>query len=175
MAVFKFVISEPKSKRSFQLEVDQSNAPSLIGKKIGEEFSGDPIGLTGYGLQITGGTDKDGFPMHPDLKGSGRRKMLLAEPPGYHPKLKGRRRRKTMRGNIISDAIVQINAKVVKLGEKPLEQIIPKKEKPAEKPVEKAEKPIEKPVEKPEKPVEKPKEEKKEAKKEEKKVEGAKV
>jgi small subunit ribosomal protein S6e len=188
MAVFKVVISEPKSRKSFQTEVDQSKVIGLIGKKIGDEFTGDMVGLAGYGLQITGGTDKDGFPMHPAIKGSGRKKALMTEPPGYRPTSKGVRRRKTLRGNTISDAIVQINAKIVKMGEKPFEQLIPKKEKkeeskeetkeekkekPSEKPTEK---PAEKPVKKPaEKPAEKPKEEKKEVKKEEKKAEGAKI
>lgn len=184
MAVFKIVVSEPKSRRSFQAEVDQSKAVGLVGKKIGDEFGGDVLDLAGYTLQITGGTDKDGFPMHPAIKGSGRKKALMTEPPGYRPTSKGVRRRKTLRGNTISDAIVQINAKIVKMGEKPFEQLIPKKEKKEEKkeeqkekPSEKiSEKPAEKPVKKPvEKPAEKTKEEKKEVKKEEKKVEGAKV
>lgn len=170
MAIFKIVISEPKSRKSFQIEVDQSKATGLVGKKIGNEFSGDSIGFVGYMLQITGGTDKDGFPMHPGLGGSGRKKLLLTEPPGFHPGLKGQRRRKTVRGNTISDAIVQINAKVIKMGEKPLEQLMPKKEAPKEAP--KEEKPIEKPKEKPdEKPKEEKKEEKKETPKEEPKEE----
>lgn len=163
MAVFKVVISDPKSRKSFQIEVDQSKATGLIGKKIGDEFNGDLIDLAGYALQITGGTDKDGFPMYPGLKGSGRKKILLAAPPGFHPRLKGQRRRKTVRGDTISDSIMQINAKIVKMGEKPLEQLIPKKEE-----VQKEEKPKEAPKETPkkEKPEEKPKEEKKEEEKE---------
>ncbi len=170
MAIFKIVISEPKSRKSFQVEVDQSKATGLVGKKIGDEFSGDSIDFVGYMLQITGGTDKDGFPMHPGLAGSGRKKLLLTEPPGFHPGLKGQRRRKTVRGNTISDAIVQINAKVIKMGEKPLEQLMPKKEKekPKEEP-KKEEKPAEKPKEeKKEEPKEAPKEEPKEEVKKEK-------
>lgn len=143
MAIFKVVISEPKSRKTFQVEVDQSKVADLIGKKIGDEFEGDLVGLEGYALQITGGTDKDGFPMHPALKGSSRKKLLLTEAPGFHSRLKGQRRRKTVRGNTISDAIVQINAKIIKMGEKPFEQLMPKKEKPVEK------KPEEKPAEKP--------------------------
>jgi small subunit ribosomal protein S6e len=174
MAIFKVVISEPKSRKSFQVEVDQSKATGMVGKKIGDECSGDSIGFVGYMLQITGGTDKDGFPMHSGLAGSGRKKLLLAEPPGFHPGLKGQRRRKTVRGNTISDAIVQINVKIVKMGEKPLEQLMPKKESPAEAPKEgePAEKPKEeKKEEKKEMPKEEPKEEVKKEKIEEKKPE----
>jgi len=60
MVSFKFVISDPQSRKSHQIEVDQGRAIGLVGKKIGDEFNGDVIGLTGYSLQITGGTDRDG-------------------------------------------------------------------------------------------------------------------
>lgn len=129
MPVFKIIVSEPETRKSYQLEIDQNKAVGLIGKKINDEFNGDLIGLTGYTLKVTGGTDKDGFPMHPSVKGSVRKKILLSGPPGFHPKLKGQRKRKMVRGDTISDAIVQINVKVIKKGEKPLEEMIPSKPK----------------------------------------------
>lgn len=162
MPVFKFVISEPETKKSFQLEVDQNRASGLFGKKIGDEFSGDVIGLAGYSLKITGGTDRDGFPMHPSVKGPGRKRVLLSAPPGFHPKLKGQRKRKTVRGNTLSEDITQVNVKVIKKGEKTLEELVPMK--PKEKKEEK--KPEAKKEEKPK--AEKPKEVKQEIKKEEK-------
>jgi small subunit ribosomal protein S6e len=168
MPVFKFVISEPETRKAFQLEVDQTKAVGLIGKKIDDEFNGGLIGLSGYSLKITGGTDKDGFPMHPSVKGPGRKKVLLSSAPAFHPKIKGQRKRKTVRGNVISDAIAQINVKVVKKGEKSLDQLVPmkpkakKEEKAEEKKEEKREE-----VKEEKKTEEKPKEEKKEEKKEE--------
>jgi small subunit ribosomal protein S6e len=136
MATFKIVVSEPETRKSYQLEVDQAKAIGLIGKKIGEEFNGDLIGLPGYVFKITGGTDKDGFPMHPSIPGSVKKKVLLSGEPCFHPRKKGERRRKTVRGNTISADIVQINVKVSKKGEKPLEELVPTKpkEKPEEKP-----------------------------------------
>jgi len=128
MGVFKFVVSDPKTRKTYQLEVDQDKAIGLIGKKLGENFNGDLIGLTGYELQIRGGTDKDGFPMHPQLHGSGKKRLLLSGPPGFHPKIKGQRRRKMVRGNTLSKDIVQINCKVIKYGKKPLEELFGKKE-----------------------------------------------
>jgi small subunit ribosomal protein S6e len=133
MPTFKIVISDPTTRKSYQLELEQSKALALIGKKIGEEFNGDLIGLPGYTLKITGGTDKDGFPMHPSVEGAIRKKVLLSEPPGFHPRKKGERRRKTVRGNTISEDIAQINVKVVKKGEKPLEELIPTKPKEEKK------------------------------------------
>ena len=170
MATFKFVVNDPETRRSYQVEIEQSKALGLIGKKIGDEFSGDIIGLPGYTLKITGGTDKDGFPMHPRVEGMGRKKVLLTGPPCFHPKRKGERRRKTVRGNTISEDIAQINCKIVKKGEKPIEELIPVRKKEA-----KEAKPEEaKPEEKPEK-KEEVKEEKKEAKEEKKQAEQEKV
>lgn len=155
LAVWKIVVSNPENRKSYQIEVDQSKAVGLSGKKIGEEFEGDLLGLVGYTLKITGGTDKDGFPMHPSVRGMGRKKVLLAGLPGFHPKLKGQRKRKMVRGDVISTDLAQINVKVVKKGVQPLEQLLPSKKK-----------------------EEKPKGEKEEVKpeaKEEKKPEGKKV
>ncbi len=58
--VFKVVISE--KEESHQIEVD-TNERQIIGLAIGDELSGDLIGLDGYTLKITGGSDKNGFPM----------------------------------------------------------------------------------------------------------------
>lgn len=128
MTSFKVVISDPGTRKSYQAEIEQDKAIGLIGKKINDEFNGDIIGLNNYILKITGGTDKDGFPMHPSVQGQGKKKILLDGPPGFHPKLKGQRKRKTVRGNVISNAIAQINVKVVKKGERALEEIFGKKE-----------------------------------------------
>jgi small subunit ribosomal protein S6e len=137
MSVFKLVISDPETRKAYQLEVDQNKAAFLIGKKIGDEADLSPLGLSGYIVKITGGTDKDGFPMHPNIEGTVKKKVLLSGPPCFHPERKGQRRKKTVRGNTISPDIVQINCKVVKKGEKSLEELIPKKEKKEEEKKEK--------------------------------------
>jgi len=124
MPVFKFVISDPETRRTYQIEVDQNKTSGLIGKKIGEDFNGDLIDLPGYTLRITGGTDKDGFPMHPQFHGMGRKKLLLSSPPGFHPRTKGQRKRKMVRGNTISQDIVQINTKIIKKGSKPIDELL---------------------------------------------------
>lgn len=123
MATFKVVISDPKTKKAYQKEVDQGPS-GLVNKKIGETFSGDALGLTGYELQVTGGSDRDGFPMRRDVAGAARKKILLAFGPGFHPRLKGQRKRKSIRGNTVSPDIAQINAKVAKYGAKPIEELL---------------------------------------------------
>jgi len=128
MATYKIVISDPESRKAYQLEIEKNKCTFLVGKKIGEEFEASPLGLPGYVLMITGGTDKDGFPMHPNVEGMVKKKVLLSGPPCFHPTKKGQRKKKTVRGNTISEDIVQINCKIVKRGEKNLEELIPKKE-----------------------------------------------
>ncbi|MBI2543132.1 MAG: 30S ribosomal protein S6e [Candidatus Aenigmarchaeota archaeon] len=132
MANFKIVISDAGTKKSYQTEVDQDKAIALVGKKLGEEISGDLFGLSSYTLKITGGTDKDGFPMHHSVQGQGKKRVLLKGPPGFYPTIKGQRKRKTVRGNTISQYVAQINAKVVKKGDKSLEEMFGKKEAKAE-------------------------------------------
>jgi len=165
MTNFQFIVSDSKTRKAYKIEVDQDKATGLIGKSIGDKFNGDILGLSGYEIQITGGTDKDGFPMHPQVHGPGRKKVVLAHPPGFHPKMKGQRKRKMVRGNTISADIVQINCKIVKAGTKPIEQIIKKEEKPKEEAKPEEKKPEEK------KPEEKKEEQKKEQKPSEKKPE----
>ncbi|MFQ5647796.1 MAG: 30S ribosomal protein S6e [Candidatus Aenigmatarchaeota archaeon] len=174
MANFKLVISDSKARKAYQKELEQA-ASGLLGKKIGDKVSCDHIGLSGYEIEITGGSDRQGFPMRADVEGTGRKKIILALGPGFHPKRKGQRRRKSIRGNTISADIVQVNAKVVKQGAKPIEQLLgkPKEEKPEEKKeAPKEEKPAEKPAEaKPEKPKEEKPAPKEEAKPEKKPAE----
>ena len=107
---------------TYQLEVDEAKA--LNGLVIGDEFDGGIVGLDGYTLQITGGSDKNGFTMKKDVPGTRRIKSLLTGGIGYHPKADGVKRRKTVRGNTIADDIVQINSVVVKEGAKPIAEIL---------------------------------------------------
>jgi len=127
MAKFKIIVSDPETGKSQSVEVEETQAVPLIGRKLGEVIDGAAIKLSGYKLKITGGSDKDGFPMRPNIHGGVRVGAILSEGVGFHSTNKGERKRKTLRGNVITDAIVQINMKI-------LEQ--PKKSKKVEKPKE---------------------------------------
>ena len=124
MVEFKVVINDVKSGKSHQVQVSGHHANSLIGKKIGDEVDGIFISLPGYKLQITGGTDKDGFAMRTDLPGVSRRRLLLSESQGFKPKEHGMRKKKSIKGNTIHQNVVQINMKVMKYSSKPIEQLI---------------------------------------------------
>jgi len=96
--------------------------------KIGDEFDAGIIDLPAYKLKITGGSDKDGFPMRKGVEGSGRKRLLLSGGVGYRPKEKGVRKRKTVRGEVICEEIAQLNCMIVKYGKKPIEELLGKKE-----------------------------------------------
>ncbi len=122
---FKFVINDVKTGKSYQKAIDSE---AFIGKKIGDKVDGNFIGLKDYELQITGGSDKAGFPMRPGLDISGRKKILTGNTTGVRVREKGIRIRKNVRGAIISDQIIQINLKVNKYGSEALENLFVKKE-----------------------------------------------
>lgn len=122
----KMVISDPETGKAYNLELDEAKSKALIGLEIGSVLDASPLGLPGYKLEITGGSDKDGFPMRRDLKGTVRRRLLLSSGPGYRPREKGLRRRKRVRGRTITPDIVQVNVKVVKKGKKSLEELLGK-------------------------------------------------
>ena len=104
-----------------QLEAEAEN---FVGKKIGETFEGDLVGLEGYELEITGGSDKSGFPMRKSIEGSERRRVLIEDGSGIRPEELGIRRRKSVRGNTVSTEIQQLNTRVVEEGSKPVEELL---------------------------------------------------
>jgi len=132
MVEFKVVVNDTKKGKSHQVQVSGHHANSLIGKKIGDEVDGIFISLPGYKLQITGGTDKNGFAMRYDLPGSRRRNLLLSEGKVFHAKEKGMRKKKSVRGNTVSQDTVQINMKVTKHSSKSIDDLLKKEEKSEE-------------------------------------------
>jgi small subunit ribosomal protein S6e len=117
MAKFKLIVSHPDGK-SQVTEVEGPKAQPLIGKQIDETVDGMVAGLSGSELKITGGSDKDGFPMRKSVHGGVRVSSLLSGGVGFHPKQDGQQRRKRVRGNVITEDIVQVNLKIVGKEEK---------------------------------------------------------
>jgi len=137
MAKFKIIVSDPETGKSRSVEVEGTQAVPLIGRKLGEVIDGSVVKMSAHKLKITGGSDKDGFPMRPNIHGGVRVRAILSEGVGFQPSQKGKRQRKTLRGNVITEEIVQINMKVVEKPEKPKKA---KKPKGKKKKIEKGEK-----------------------------------
>jgi small subunit ribosomal protein S6e len=126
MVAFKLVIGM-KDGKTVQKEIPEDQAVSFIGKKIGDKFNGDIVGIEGYEFQITGGSDISGTPMRKDLDGPAKRKILCVSGVGVKGSVdKGVRIRKSVAGNTISQSISQVNVKIIKEGKAPL--VAPKEE-----------------------------------------------
>ncbi len=119
MAKFKVIVSDPQTGTSKVIEVEEARAVPFLGKKIGETMDGAIIDMPATKLQIMGGSDKDGVPMKPNVHGGVRRKVVLSNGIGFNAKRDGERRRKAVRGNTITDEIVQINIKIIEQPNKP--------------------------------------------------------
>jgi small subunit ribosomal protein S6e len=131
LADFRAVISDPKDGKSYQVPVAGHHANSLIGKKIGDVVDGIFVGLPGYKLAITGGSDKDGFPMRKDLPGPRRKRLMVSKSIGFNAKERGLRKRRNLRGNTIAPDTLQVNMKVTQRGMKPISDLVKKEEKKA--------------------------------------------
>jgi small subunit ribosomal protein S6e len=117
----KCVISDTKTGKSYSKAVDNT---TLSGRKINDTVPGNILGLTGYELKITGGSDNAGFPMRPEVPTTQRKKLLVQSSIGVKIKRKGMFKRKTIRGNTISPQTAQVNLSVAKQGTKTIQELL---------------------------------------------------
>ena len=103
------IISDPATGTSQRVEIEDSQLRPLVGTRIGQTIDGSLAEMRGYKLKFTGGTDKDGIPMRPDVHGSAKSRIVLSGGVGYKPKQKGEKKRKVVRGNTISTETTFLN------------------------------------------------------------------
>ncbi|HEV8289961.1 MAG TPA: 30S ribosomal protein S6e [Candidatus Norongarragalinales archaeon] len=120
--ILKLVVNDPKAGKSYQKEVEKAKEGMLLGRKIGEAVEGSVIGLEGYNLKVTGGTDKDGFPMRPEIPGQRRVITYMTKGKGVRASYKGVRLRKRVAGNTVAANTMQVNSVVTQHGSKPLSE-----------------------------------------------------
>jgi len=116
MAEFTVAVSDPETGMTYQVDVSDQDANRFIGKEIGDEVDGGAVGLDGYTLEVTGGSDNAGRPMRGDVRGPNLKAILLEGGVGYKPSKDGQRKRVTVRGREISDSTRQINARISEHG-----------------------------------------------------------
>lgn len=124
MAEFTVAVADPESGQTHQLDVDGQDANRFIGKDIGEEVDGGSVGLDGYTLEITGGSDDAGRPMRQDVRGAALKSILTDGGVGFNPGRDGERKRITVRGREVSDATAQINATITGRGDDSVEDLL---------------------------------------------------
>jgi small subunit ribosomal protein S6e len=89
-------------------------------KRMNQEVVGDVLGdeFKGFIFKISGGNDKQGFPMKQGVMTPKRVRLLLRKGAScYRQRRKGERKRKSVRGCIVSSDIQVLNLVIVKKGE----------------------------------------------------------
>ncbi len=128
------IVSNPAEGTSQRVELDDQQLRALYGTRIGQVVEGAVAGMQGYKIKLTGGTDKDGIPMRPDVHGSAKARVVLSGGVGYKPKNKGDKKRKVVRGNTVSTETTFLNFTIVEApkGRKKAEKEPAEAEAPAE-------------------------------------------
>ena len=124
MADFQVVVGDPDEGTTYAVDVDGQDANRFVGRSVGETVEGDAVGLGGYELEITGGSDTSGRPMREDVSGTETAAILLEGGVGFDPTVDGERKRVTVRGAEISEETRQINAKIVARGDDAIDDLL---------------------------------------------------
>jgi len=123
MANFQVVVADPDSGVAYQRDIDGQDANRFLGKSIGEDVDGGAVGLDGYSVEITGGSDNAGRPMRGDVAGPNLKDVLLEGGTGYNPERDGERRRISVRGKEVSEDVAQLNVRISEYGDESVESL----------------------------------------------------
>lgn len=91
-----------------------------MDKRMGTEVAADTLGdeWKGYVFRITGGNDKQGFPMKQGVMHPTRVRLLLSAGHScYRPRRSGERRRKSVRGCIVGMDLAVLALAIVRQGD----------------------------------------------------------
>eukprot|EP01097_Dermamoeba_algensis_P001425 TRINITY_DN1533_c0_g1_i1.p1 TRINITY_DN1533_c0_g1~~TRINITY_DN1533_c0_g1_i1.p1 ORF type:complete len:409 (-),score=159.50 TRINITY_DN1533_c0_g1_i1:113-1339(-) len=121
----KLNIANPTTGRQKLIDIeDEKKVRVFYDKRLGAEVSGDELGdqFKGYVFKITGGNDKQGFPMMQGVLTNQRVRLLLDKNNNcYRPRRTGERKRKSVRGCVVAPDIAVLSLVVVKKGPEDLE------------------------------------------------------
>jgi len=117
----KLNISYPAVGSQKLIEVDDEHKlKAFFDKRMATEMSAESLGdeWKGYIVRISGGNDKQGFPMKQGILTNGRVRLLLSKGHScYRPRRKGERKRKSVRGCIVDSNLSVLNLVIIKKGE----------------------------------------------------------
>jgi len=131
----KINIANPATGAQKTIDLDDEKRFRVFyEKKIAQEVPADSVGdeWKGYVFRITGGNDKQGFPMKQGILLPYRVKLLLADGHScYRPRRTGERKRKSVRGCIVGSDIAVLSVVIVKQGENEIpgltDNVLPKR------------------------------------------------
>jgi small subunit ribosomal protein S6e len=108
----KFI--EIDDERRLQNLYERRMAQEVDGSVLGEEFDG-------YILRVSGGNDKQGFPMRQGILTNTRVRLLMQKGhSGYRQRRAGERKRKSVRGCIVGNDIAVLNLVITQVGANPI-------------------------------------------------------
>lgn len=117
----KLNISFPATGCQKLIEVDdEKKLRAFYEKRMAQEVGAESLGdeWKGYVLRISGGNDKQGFPMKQGILTNSRVRLLLSAGHScYRPRRDGERRRKSVRGCIVDANLSVLNLVIIKKGE----------------------------------------------------------
>jgi len=117
----KLNISYPANGSQKLLDIDDERKLRVfMEKRMGNEVAADSLGdeWKGYIFRITGGNDKQGFPMKQGVMLPTRVRLLLADGHScYRPRRTGERKRKSVRGCIVAQDLSVLALSIVKQGD----------------------------------------------------------
>jgi len=117
----KLNIANPATGAQKLLDFDDEKKIRIFyDKKMAQEVPADSLGdeWKGYIVRITGGNDKQGFPMKQGVLLPNRVRLLLADGHScYRPRRTGERKRKSVRGCIVGPDIAVLSLVIVKQGD----------------------------------------------------------
>jgi ribosomal protein S6E (S10) len=98
---------------------DEKTLRNFYEKRISQEVDGEVLGseFDGYVFRISGGNDKQGFPMQQGILVNNRVRLLMSKGSLYYrPRRTGERRRKSIRGCIVGPDLAVLNLVVTRKG-----------------------------------------------------------
>ncbi len=107
------------TQKTFEID-DEHRVRIFYDKRMGQEVEGDSVGdeFKGYIFRISGGNDKQGFPMKQGVLHPTRVKLLMSKGTScYRPRRSGERKRKSVRGAIVGPDLAVLALTIVKQGE----------------------------------------------------------
>lgn len=126
----KLNISYPANGTQKLIEVeDERKLRVFMDRRMGQEVPGDSVGdeFAGYIFKITGGNDKQGFPMKQGVMHPTRVKLLLSKGHScYRPRRTGERKRKSVRGCIVAMDLSVLALSIVKQGNSEIPELTDK-------------------------------------------------
>lgn len=117
----KINIACPSTALQKIIEIDdEKRLIQFYGRRMAQEVDGEVLGdeFKGYVFRISGGNDKQGFPMRQGILTNTRVRLLMSKgDKTYRPRRAGERKRKSVRGCIVGADISVLNLVITKIGE----------------------------------------------------------